>query len=88
MVDQQHGDVFGDIRVFDTNSMSGNSGRPLESQNSNPSSNRILLGSKVEPFNRISKQDSDDNLFKLFEETSGDRVGTKANLVRTLGLSF
>eukprot|EP00980_Cylindrotheca_fusiformis_P013245 scaffold3373_cov137-Cylindrotheca_fusiformis.AAC.5 len=78
-----------DAQGFESNPAVRNSGRPTEVQSSNASSGRILLGSEVEPFTRINKQDSDEDLFKLFEEEGEDRrSGTKTSLVRDYGLVY
>jgi hypothetical protein len=89
MIDQ-YKDVFGDLRVFEPNTThtSRNNGCSSETQSSAAPANRILLGSKVEPFTRFNNQDVEDDLFKLFDEeevaeVSGVCAATKPALVRS-----
>jgi hypothetical protein len=84
MIDQ-YKDVFGDLRVFEPNTThpSRNNGCSSEPQSPAAPSNRILLGSKVEPFTRFNNQDVEDDLFKLFEEEDGVCAATKPALVRS-----
>jgi hypothetical protein len=85
MIDR-YKDVFGDLRVFEPNTThtSRNNGSSPETQSSAAPSNRIILGSKVEPFTRFNNQDVEDDLFKLFEEEEAVVcAATKPALVRS-----